>query len=100
MLIEYYKSQLLSLEIEYFANCCSEIELKFYASNILPRFGISEQTDFELVITKAAALCQITNIPVSKHFKVIYRENNKHLIKDWKLSKLACSIILISEFKL
>lgn len=99
MLIEYYKSQMLNSEMEYFANCISELELKFYASNVLPRIGIIEKTDFEAAINKAAALCRLTNIPVSKHFKVIYKENNKSIIKDWKLSQFACRIILISEYK-
>jgi hypothetical protein len=97
MIIEYYKNQLLSSEMEYFANCISELELKFYASDILARIGIVEQADFEMAINKAAALCRLTNVPVSKHFKVIYKENNKLIIKDWKLSQLACRIILISS---
>jgi hypothetical protein len=99
MLIEYYKSQTLSSEMECFANYIIELELKFYASNVLPRIGIIEQTDFEVAINKAVTLCRLTNVPVSKHFKVIYIENNKSITKDWKLSQLACRIILISEYK-
>jgi hypothetical protein len=41
----------------------------------------------------------LTNVPLAKHFKVIYIENNKSITKDWKLSQLACRIILISEYK-
>jgi hypothetical protein len=77
----------------------TDIQLRYYASELTSECPMDSHQQYGEYLKKAMAICQLSHLPVSEHFKPVCRERNRTVIKDWKLSELACSIILINEFK-
>ena len=56
----------------------------------------SDDFNFEASVRKAIAILRLTGIPVQEHFSCIYRSADCGMRRDWKMSELACSLVVIS----
>jgi len=74
----------------------NELNYRYYASDLLNRLMRTEDFDLEASVRKAIAILRITGVPVQQHICCIYRSANQYTQRDWKLSELACSLIIIS----
>lgn len=66
-----------------------------YASELTDRLKISEE-DFEDAMQRAFNACVSLNIPIKTNFKSVFRSFEDYLVTDWKLSSLACYLIIIN----
>jgi hypothetical protein len=71
-------------------------ELLYYASDIEQSMGFSDE-ELEEAIERAFQACTSMHISIDDNFKAIYRSDNRHeMIADWKLSPLACYLLIIN----
>lgn len=96
MLAKYYEYNHTDPIIELFLSRMDELNYRYYASELLNRLMHSEDFDFSASIRKAIAILRLTGIPVQQHFSCIYRSARRGMQRDWKLSELACSLVIIS----
>ena len=96
MIANYYQYNQIDPVLELFINRINELKYRYYASELLNRIIKTSDFNLDLAVRKAIAICKITGMPVKEHFTCIYRADSFGLKKDWKLSELASSIIIIS----
>jgi hypothetical protein len=96
MIARYYEYNHMDPMIESFVAGMNELNYRYYASELLG--GLLHSADFkpEASIRKAIAILKLTGIPVQNHFLCVYRSDATGIRRDWKLSELACSLIIIS----
>jgi len=97
MITRYYQYQELSPALEDFIDKVNTLRYRYYASELMERLLASPDFDLELEVRKALAICKLAEIPVQKHFRCVYRYGRSGLTRDWKLSELASSIIIVSH---
>jgi hypothetical protein len=66
-----------------------------YASDLRDRLKLKDE-ELEIAVERAFKACRSLNISVSKNFKSVFRPYNDQLVTDWKLSSLACYLIVIN----
>ena len=96
MLARYYEYNYTDPIIELFLSRMNDLNYRYYASELLNRLMQSEDFNFNASIRKAIAILRLTGIPVQQHFSCIYRSASQGMQRDWKLSELACSLVIIS----
>ncbi|MFY9308215.1 MAG: hypothetical protein WAQ28_04110 [Bacteroidia bacterium] len=72
-----------------------ETRLDYFANEIMELLGIDEM-DFAYSLTRTFQACQALKIPANHNFKKVYRFDGSNLITDWKVSPLACYLIIIN----
>lgn len=74
-----------------------EMPVKYicYASELGDRLKLKE-AELDKAVERAFSACRSLDISVSKNFKSVFRPCADHLITDWKLSSLACYLIVIN----
>jgi hypothetical protein len=68
---------------------------RYYASDLAPSLGYNrDDTFFDLIGTaiRAGASLRLT---LSYHFVPLYRHGDDGLFADWRLSRLACTLIIM-----
>lgn len=68
----------------------------FYASDLKNQLGLLEGNDFEDALERAFKVCRTLAISIEDNFKSVYRYNSTELVPDWKLSNLACYLIIVN----
>ncbi|WP_372948512.1 hypothetical protein [Mariniphaga sp.] len=96
MLARYYDYNYTDPMIELFLSRMNDLNYRYYASELLERLMQSDDFDLNESIRKAIAILRLTGVPVQQHFSCIYRSASNGTQRDWKLSELACSLIIIS----
>lgn len=68
-----------------------------YASDLKEVLAFDEDDDdFETALQRALRVCETLAITVDDHFRSVYRYDRTALIHDWKLSNLACYLIIVN----
>ncbi len=67
----------------------------FYASDLARTLGYENDPIFDEVIHTAMRVCVALHIAVRYHFLPLFRQGNDGLYVDWKLSRLACILIIM-----
>src|SRR5690606_7855905 len=83
--------------IEMFISGINEMKYRYYASELLRRMIHSSEINLDRSVRKAIAILKLTGLPVQEHVTCVYRSDNKGINRDWKLSELACSLIILSQ---
>lgn len=96
MIAGYYQYNQYTPFIEDFVKRVHELRYRYYASEIVGVLMQSPDFDLDRAVKKAIAACRLAGIPAQSHFTGIYRCEPPGLSKDWKLSELACSFIIIT----
>ena len=96
MIVRYYPYEETIPVIEDFMQSVFERRHRYYASELLRKLVHKRDFQIEPAIRKAITICKLTGIPVQDHFRAVYRCDASGLSRDWKLSELACSLIIVS----
>lgn len=83
--------------IEDFLKGVSELNFRFYASEIQQMLGFTNITGIEEAVRRAMNACRSQRLPLSEHFKPVYRCEEKKVILDWKLSEFGYCLVLINS---
>lgn len=83
------------VEYEHYAYSQAPL-LKFYASEIMEQLGYDSYEDISLVLNRAVLACKAMGISVSQHFRHVYRYDGDKIHLDWKLSSLACYLLVVN----
>ena len=67
----------------------------YYGSDIAATLGYESDHAFEEVIRTAIHACVTLHVTVKYHFLPLYRQGDDGLYADWKLSRLACTLIVL-----
>lgn len=67
----------------------------YYGSDLAHVLGYEDDPTFEEVIHSTIRACAALHITVRYHFLPLYRQGGNGLFADWKLSRLACTLIVL-----
>jgi DNA-damage-inducible protein D len=70
--------------------------LLYYASELLQQLNIIDENEFSNSIYRSIKACSALHISIDENFAHVYINQNNELISDWKLSLLACYLIVIN----
>lgn len=97
MIARYYEYNHTDPMIEMFISGINEMNYRYYASELLRRMIHSADINIDQSVRKAIAILKLTGLPVQEHISCVYRSDNSGVNRDWRLSELACSLIIISH---
>lgn len=67
-----------------------------YFSWDLTNYGFNHLSDFEPALQRALMACVKQKMPIRDHFQPVFIDRQGHLIKCWKLSKIALKLVIIN----
>jgi hypothetical protein len=73
-----------------------DMDLLYYASDIMDKLGCEKDEEIDEAIQRVVQVCQSLNIPLKRNFRRIYRYDGFKMITDWKISPLACYLLMIN----
>lgn len=73
-----------------------EPRLNYFACDILDTLEITDADERVLSLNRAFQACGTLQISINRNFKRVYRFDGENLIIDWKISSLACYLIVIN----
>jgi len=71
-------------------------ELNYFVSDIMSNLNIDNAQEIEISLKRTFNACNTLRISKRQNFKKIYRFDGKNLHIDWKISSLACYLIIIN----
>lgn len=74
----------------------AESKLNYFASEIMQTLAIDDADEIAISINRAFEACSILHIPFQQNFKRVYCYDGQNLLMDWKISSLACYLIVIN----
>jgi hypothetical protein len=96
MIARYSQYSQLNPAIEIFLNRMKDLRYRYYASDLLQSYLHAQNSNIESSIRRAIAILRLTGLPANQHFSRIYRSDIRGLSGDWRLSELACGLIILS----
>jgi len=98
MIATCYQYEEVSQEMERFMVQMHDLQYKYYASDLLRSVRHVPDFNLDASVRRAIAVMRITGLSVQDHISPIYRSEPFGIRRDWKLSELACGlVILVSE---
>ena len=73
-----------------------ESRLDFFVNDIMEILNIDNVEEINSSLNRIFQACSTLNIPYNKNFKRVYRFDGEGLITDWKISPLACYMVIIN----
>ena len=95
MIATYYQYDHLSPELERFIHRMHDLQYKYYASDLLCSIRHTPDFSLDASVRRAIAVMRLTGIPVQEHFTAIYRSEPFGIRRDWRLSELACGLVIL-----
>lgn len=71
-------------------------ELNYFVSDVMASLKIKNFEEIEMALNRTFSVCNSLQISKVQNFKKIYRFDGKNLHIDWKISSLACYLIIIN----
>jgi hypothetical protein len=71
-------------------------QLHFFVSDIMSHLNIDSAQEIAISMNRTFDVCNTLQISKPQNFKKIYRFDGKNLLIDWKISSLACYLIIIN----
>ena len=71
-------------------------ELKYYINDLLEDLGYKDIKEATEPLNRAMKVCKTLNIPITEHFKPVFRCKDCRIFKDWKISSMAYYLISIN----
>jgi hypothetical protein len=96
MIARYSQYNRLNPAIEIFLSRMNDLRYRYYASELLQSYLHAQNSNIESPIRRAIAIMRLTGLPANQHFRRIYRSDIRGLSCDWRLSELACGLIILS----
>ena len=73
-----------------------EARLNYFVSEIMNRLNIDNMDEIAMSLNRAFQACDILQLPIHRNFKRVYRFDGENMIVDWKISGLACYLVIIN----
>jgi hypothetical protein len=70
--------------------------LNYFVRDIMHNLNIIDDNEIEMAVKRTLDACKILQISQNQNFKKIYRFDGSNLHIDWKISSLACYLIIIN----
>ena len=64
--------------------------------DVLTGVGIDDEREMDRALLRTIQVCRSLDIPLDRNFLMVYRNDGRDLLRDWKLSNLACSLLLLN----
>jgi hypothetical protein len=74
-----------------------DAKLNYMASDIMEMLAIMDSDEIAASIERAIQVCNILRIPLRRNFHKVFSFDGKDLTCDWKISGLACYLIIINS---
>ena len=71
-------------------------KLNYFVSDVMSNLNIKDAIEIEVSLNRTFDACDTLHISKLQNFKKIYRFDGKNLHVDWKISSLACYLIIIN----
>ncbi|MFL5753801.1 MAG: hypothetical protein ACJ76F_10375 [Bacteroidia bacterium] len=73
-----------------------DTKLDHFASEVMEVLEINDPLEADLSLQRALLACRALQFPDGNNFKQVYRFNGEQLLVDWRLSPLACYLLIIN----
>lgn len=73
-----------------------EVRLNYFVSEIMDMLDIEDADEIVLSLYRAFQVCGTLQLPLHRNFKKVYRFDGENMIADWKISSLACYLLIIN----
>lgn len=97
MIARYYEYNHPDPMIDMFVSGINELNFRYYASELLKRMMQTKDINIDKSVRTTIAILKLTGLPVQEHISCVYRSDATGLNRDWRLSELACSLIVLSH---
>ncbi len=71
-------------------------QLNYFVRDIMTNLNIDDDNEIEIAVRRTFDACKILQISKNHNFKKVFRFDGKNLHVDWKISSLACYLIIIN----
>ena len=86
----------VGVEIFYGYSRVDEVQLEHLASEVLESLEVADEAEIADSLSRAFLACQMLHIPVQRHFRRVFCFDGIQMIADWKMSSLACYLLVIN----
>ncbi len=73
-----------------------EAKLNYLVSEVMNALHIEDADEMATSLKRAVLACGSLELPLHRNFKKVFRSDGENMIMDWKLSPLACYLIVIN----
>jgi len=73
-----------------------DAQLNYFANEIMQTLAIEDADEIAQSLNRAFQACITLKIPFNRNFKRVYRFDGKNMMPDYKVSGLACYLIIIN----
>jgi hypothetical protein len=73
-----------------------EARLNYLVSEIMSTLDIEDVDEIATSLSRAFQACGTLQLSFNRNFKKVYRSDGDNVIMDWKISPLACYLIVIN----
>jgi len=74
----------------------AETKLNFFVSEVMEILAIEESEEIVISLNRTFRAFGTLQLPFNQNFKKIYRFDGIDMVLDWKISPLACYLIIIN----
>ena len=74
-----------------------EANMHHFISDIMTNLAIHDMNEIQQSLQRAFVVCGTLQLPISRNFKKVYRWDGESMVIDWKISPLACYLIVINS---
>lgn len=71
-------------------------KLNYFVSDIMNNLNIDDTNEIQISLNRTFNACSTLHISKRQNFKKIYRFDGENLHIDWKISSLACYLVIIN----
>lgn len=72
------------------------VPMHFYASELAEKLGCTSADQLNGALNRTFNICETLGISVRLHFRKVYLYQDGQIYPDWKLSNLACYLLMIN----
>ena len=73
-----------------------QAKLKYYASEVMEKLGYADKEDYTTTLNRTFQICNSLGIPIKQNFRQVYRTNGNKTSVDYKISSIACYLLVIN----
>ncbi|MBF0431357.1 MAG: hypothetical protein HQK83_08770 [Fibrobacteria bacterium] len=82
--------------LDEFEDAKAALACRFYAADLMRFLEYDDKGQFYTVVQKALTSCTLTQMPVCQHFRPIYISGTHGIYIDYRLSIMACRLIIMN----
>jgi hypothetical protein len=84
------------IDIFYQYTRVEDAQLNHLASEVLESLEVVDEAEIAESLNRTFLACRMLNIPVRQNFRRVFCFDGTQMIADWKMSSLACYLLVIN----